>query len=98
MKVERIIVVDVVFLISLLLLAEYQSEAECKAASTEGKKYMWEVPHDAKEIIDRSSLELKKECLVALQAPDCIAASASRYKPKTAYPPPIGLMDGISLL
>ncbi|XP_045164197.2 protein DD3-3-like isoform X2 [Mercenaria mercenaria] len=49
----------------------YNTEAKCTSASNGYVKYIWAVPYDAEDVT-------KKQCLVALETPDCYEAPWSR--------------------
>lgn len=49
----------------------YNTEAKCTGASAGSTKYIWGVPYDSKNV-------LEKQCLVALETPECYAAPWSR--------------------
>jgi hypothetical protein len=49
----------------------YTTEGSCVSASNGNVKYIWAVPYDAEDVT-------KKQCLVALETPDCYDAPWSR--------------------
>ena len=59
-------------MICILSFLGYKTEGQCLGANKGQERYVWAVPYDAADV-------KQKQCLVALEKPECYEAPWSRY-------------------